>query len=610
MIHPMLRVSRRALIVASAVGVWGRSLARAQGTLDGLPEGALRERLDWFIDALNGSDRTLTANEVEAHFTADFLQQVPADQVIATVGQLRDVLGTVEVGRVAKASDATQAGVQLLGSTGVSVRLTIWIDPETSLIGGLMIEPDASSRDDATAEASAIASPVPTEPVPAMDDILPAYQDAVAELREQGRAVAAAMLGGDDATFVDLVTPDVVAALGEGPASTLLAQLETNILHMELPAFGVVFDGHVTRKDISGSFHQAGPGSFTLRPETTQEHDIPSGSWTGAIFGGGGRVSIEVTFTGTGDALEATLSIPSQGMTDEPLSNVTFAAQRPVGERLEERVLPLGAARSSNLWSGGYAWGPTELILNVSIDEDGSANGITTVSSPPLPPDPAERMTSETSFRVPFDGAWLVIWGGDTEFTNYHAVVPAQRHAYDIAVWRDGATCTGDGSRNDQYHAWDQPVLAPSDGRIVTVLDGMKDTPPGAIADPSRSSEIDPQGHPAGNHVVIEVGEDEYILIGHFQQGTISVAEGDTVTAGTVLGRCGSSGNSSEPHIHIQRQNAADLLSPGTIALPLEFSDFVADGEAVASGEVRQGQIVAPAGDELVFYHQLRHSAR
>lgn len=596
MTRPTFRLSRRTLLAASAVAALGWSGTSAQDALDAIPEGALREHLRWFIDALNEPDQVLTPDEVEAHFTPDFLAQVPPEQVIDTVGQLRDILGRVEIGRIAAASDETQAGVQLTGSTGVAVRLTMWVDPATSLIGGLLIEPDTSGSREATAEATVVASPVAAEaPAPAMADVLPAYQDAVAALRERGRAVAEAVLTGDDAAFAKLVTPEVAAALGDAPASDLLARIETNIVHMEMPEFGVVFDGHVTREEISGYFHQAGPGAFSLRPEETQERDVPAGTWTGAIFAGGGRLPIEVSFSGAAEALEATLSIPSQGVEDVPLSNVRFDARHPAGERVEERALPLGTATANDLWSGGYEWGPTELVMNVSIDGDGLASDIRTLSYPPLPSDPAAGFVSEVPFRLPFDGAWLVVWGGDSEFTNYHAVVPAQRHAYDLVVWRDGATFIGDGSRNEQYHAWSQPVLAPADGTVVGVLDGMEDSAPGAIGEQAGMERAGPQEHPAGNHVVIEVGDGEYILVAHFRRGTITVAEGDRVAAGDVLGLCGSSGNSSEPHIHIQLQDGPDLLSPGTIALPLVFVDFVADGEAVASGVLRQGQIVAPA---------------
>ena len=189
----------------------------------------------------------------------------------------------------------------------------------------------------------------------------------------------------------------------------------------------------------------------------------------------------------------------------------------------------------------------------------------------------------------------MVIWGGDTELLNYHAPVPVQRHAYDLVIWNDGATYIGDGSENVQYYAWGQSVLAPSDGTVVEVLDGLEDLAPNMISDPSRAAGIDPNMHPAGNHVIIQTGEGEYLLIAHFQQGTISVADGDTVRTGDVLGLVGSSGNSSEPHIHIHLQDRPDFFGSETIGLPLAFTDYIASGEAVDSGLLRQGDLVAPA---------------
>ncbi len=40
---------------------------------------------------------------------------------------------------------------------------------------------------------------------------------------------------------------------------------------------------------------------------------------------------------------------------------------------------------------------------------------------------------------------------------------------------------------------------------------------------------------------------------------SIVVEEGQDIVQGTVLGKCGNSGNSTEPHLHLSLQNAIEM---------------------------------------------------
>jgi murein DD-endopeptidase MepM/ murein hydrolase activator NlpD len=80
------------------------------------------------------------------------------------------------------------------------------------------------------------------------------------------------------------------------------------------------------------------------------------------------------------------------------------------------------------------------------------------------------------------------------------------------------------------------------------------------------------------------------VLLAHFQQGTVRVKAGDRVEEGRLLGLCGSSGNSSEPHVHIHLQDSPTVLEG--LGLPLAFSGLIVDGDEVASAELEQGQFV------------------
>lgn len=66
--------------------------------------------------------------------------------------------------------------------------------------------------------------------------------------------------------------------------------------------------------------------------------------------------------------------------------------------------------------------------------------------------------------------------------------------------------------------------------------------------------------------------------------------EGASVEEGQLLGLCGNSGNSSEPHLHYQLQDDASRFQAK--GLPAFFNDYVADGEPVDRGEPVRGQTV------------------
>ena len=75
----------------------------------------------------------------------------------------------------------------------------------------------------------------------------------------------------------------------------------------------------------------------------------------------------------------------------------------------------------------------------------------------------------------------------------------------------------------------------------------------------------------------------------------MAVKAGDRVAAGQLLGLIGSSGDSSEPHLHVHLQDSPVALEG--VGLPLAFSDLVVDGEREARAEPVQGQFVAADGD-------------
>ena len=161
-----------------------------------------------------------------------------------------------------------------------------------------------------------------------------------------------------------------------------------------------------------------------------------------------------------------------------------------------------------------------------------------------------EIVRNTTKMKLPFKGEWTVTWGGDTKELNYHVESVAQKNAFDILITdQKGATHKGTGETNEDYYAFGKELFAPCDGEVVLVVDGVKDNIPGTL---------NPIYIP-GNTVIIKTATGEYAFFAHFKQNTIVVKQGQKVTAGALLGLCGNSGNSSEPHLHFHLQNVEDM---------------------------------------------------
>ena len=151
-------------------------------------------------------------------------------------------------------------------------------------------------------------------------------------------------------------------------------------------------------------------------------------------------------------------------------------------------------------------------------------------------------------YRLPFEGRWFVMSGGDTINVNHHMSERSQWYAVDFMKTggiTNRAVARNNGKSLDDYYSWGQSVLAPVDGVVRKVHDGEPDNPIGTT-DLSNAF---------GNYVVIEAGPEEFVYLAHFQKGSVSVKEGEQIEAGTVLGKCGNSGNTSGPHVHMHVQN-------------------------------------------------------
>lgn len=194
-------------------------------------------------------------------------------------------------------------------------------------------------------------------------------------------------------------------------------------------------------------------------------------------------------------------------------------------------------------------------------------------------------MRASIDLDYPFTGRWLVQNSPANRVPSHGTSRFATSYAIDfVPIGDDGRTAPFSlGSllrpeAPEKFPGFGRPILAPVEGTVVAVLDTAIDHP-AYRGFPSLHYALTQRRRVAagwealaGNHVLIEHAE-VVIALCHLQQGSAQVQPGQQVRTGDAIGRCGNSGNSTEPHIHVQaidsrnieRAEAVPLCFKGTV---------------------------------------------
>lgn len=185
---------------------------------------------------------------------------------------------------------------------------------------------------------------------------------------------------------------------------------------------------------------------------------------------------------------------------------------------------------------------------------------------------PIDSGPPKTAMRFPLVGTWFVAVAGTPHGAHRWALPEA--FAYDIVALGNGTmSFKNKGERFEDYYAYGAPVLAVADGTVREVVsDQAEDAAvlrrPGESLEDygARSGAIQQallqRGDQAivGNFVLLDHGNEEFSVYAHLKPGTPMVRVGQRVTAGTQIGWLGSSGNSTEPHLHFHLCDAPSAL--------------------------------------------------
>ena len=187
----------------------------------------------------------------------------------------------------------------------------------------------------------------------------------------------------------------------------------------------------------------------------------------------------------------------------------------------------------------------------------------------------AESYDQQVDYRLPVEGTWTVVNGSPEREHSHSWIYPNQRYAYDLLITDEEGRSRPEeaGPTTEEYYCYDEPVLAPADGVVVDTFDAVLESDrAGGFSHPLKRSI-------PGGHVVVRHADSEYSFLAHLRPGSVTVEPGDRVTRGQQVGRCGHSGNSSEPHLHFQVQDRANFVTAAS--LPVQFADVTVESPGV-----------------------------
>jgi hypothetical protein len=179
----------------------------------------------------------------------------------------------------------------------------------------------------------------------------------------------------------------------------------------------------------------------------------------------------------------------------------------------------------------------------------------------------SNRYDSESiSLNSPFkDGKYIIMQGGSNEINIFHRRSKFSVYSLDVVRLNEfGNRAGGIFPENlNDYAIFGTDVYSPCEGTVIGVINDIEDNTPGTVN----------QSWKAGNFVLIKSTDGLTLMLAHLKKGSVMVDKDDKVTYGTYIGKAGNSGNSMEPHLHIEahRKNEGETADPVAIKINGEY---------------------------------------
>jgi len=176
---------------------------------------------------------------------------------------------------------------------------------------------------------------------------------------------------------------------------------------------------------------------------------------------------------------------------------------------------------------------------------------------------------------LPFSSEWNVYQAFDGEWTHKGK----WKYAYDFVIKKDNKTYKNDGLYPNDYYCFGESILSPVNGYVVAL---RNDLPDNMIGEVDRVNNW-------GNYIIIKNDAGYFVEISHLMQHSIVVNVGEYINKGKIIAKCGNSGYSPEPHIHMQLQKLAVL---GSDTIPFVFDQYLQNNTLIYNEVPKKGEIV------------------
>ncbi|WP_018155879.1 M23 family metallopeptidase [Demetria terragena] len=200
-------------------------------------------------------------------------------------------------------------------------------------------------------------------------------------------------------------------------------------------------------------------------------------------------------------------------------------------------------------------------------------------------------MATSIDLDYPFTGRWRAQNSPANRVPSHGTALLASSYAIDFvpvdAAGRTAPVTLGSLARPEppeRFPGFGRALSAPVDG-IVVAAHGTETDHAAFRGLPSIRYALTQQRRAnsgwvalAGNHVLIEA-RGVVVALCHLRRGSLEVQTGQHVRVGEAIARCGNSGNSTEPHVHVQAISTRDIERAEGV--PLTFK-----GSLPRNGEV------------------------
>jgi hypothetical protein len=239
------------------------------------------------------------------------------------------------------------------------------------------------------------------------------------------------------------------------------------------------------------------------------------------------------------------------------------------------------------------------------------------VRPPRSPREPVE-------LAAPVRGRWVAINSPGTAVPSHGVKAYGQTYGVDLLQpSADAPASIGWSLRTrapESYACFGAPVFAMAPGTVLRATSTQRDhrsrdTWPALIwmmTAEAFGRELAGVGRILGNHVIVAHDDGTCAVYAHLRQGSTVVGKGDRVDAGQQLAQVGNTGNTSEPHLHVQLMDHPIPTAAAGIAM--RWPDLVIDSDETdprwSTGEPKPTALADfPPNGQLFHAGDLQQSA-